>query len=387
MSKLAYAGMAIFFAGCFAVHARTMHTGHFVVTVTDRETGGPITNATVVVRTQTEFNFGRTLESYFTKTRKTTDTNGVADVAFQFCESDYNWWVEAPSHYSGDFGFGYGDEHMDCEVVESDYLDIDTNTVAGLEKYNELAYLYENDYQGFVDRFEPKSVTFTNTVIHRSVCLTPKHNPQPMCAHGGSDVYLPIKHPTTNVVNGIEVMHYKPVDFDMEECLVVSHDPNHDDFCDGAAGKVTDFHIERFSVVTNGVETKYGWIDFEPGCGAYIVKEPKISEGRFPLIYEADTNATFLSRIPFECSSANGRVIYEKKLIESDECMVLRTRAVTNEFGTVTNCNYSKIYAPFTGFRVLEIGSLIFNPRPNDPNLEFDLENNLAPRGERCYRP
>ncbi len=389
MNRLAFVCTAFLLAGCIGGYARTAHTGHLIVTLTDRETGEPITNATVVVRTQTEFNPDRTLESYFTKTSAMPDTNGVADVEFQFYEPRYNWWVDAPSHYSRKFGFGSGEEEMNCTVVESDYLDIDTNTVAGLEKYNELMGLYNSgDYMAYAAKFEPKSVTFDHTVIHRSVCLTPKHNPQPMCAHGGrTQLYLPMKNPAMIITNDLEIAHYKPVDIDLVECLIVRPIINPRRRFANEVGKVSDFHLERFSVTTNGVETQYGWIEFAPGCGAYITKEPDIREGRFPVIYEADTNAVFLSRIPFECSYVNGRAVYEDKLIKGDECMVLRTRAVTNDVGDVTSCNYSKIYGPLNAFRVLEFGSLIFNPRPNDPNLEYDLEHNLAPRGETCYRP
>ena len=70
MKPLAYIPFVIasLLTGCALVHARTAHTGHLFVSLTDRETGGPITNATVTVRAQTEFNIGRTLESHFTKT-------------------------------------------------------------------------------------------------------------------------------------------------------------------------------------------------------------------------------------------------------------------------------------------------------------------------------
>ena len=184
MSKLVYIGCASMLAGCMLVNAWSFQTGHLFVALTDRETGAPITNATVTVRTQTEFNPGRTLESYFTKTRAQADSNGIAHVEFQFCDSDFNWWVRAPSHYNGRFGSGYGDERFGSIVEKSDYLTIDTNTVQGLAMYNEIRALYDSgDYLGFAAKFNPKSDTYTNTVIHRSVCLTPKHNPQPMYAH------------------------------------------------------------------------------------------------------------------------------------------------------------------------------------------------------------
>ena len=387
MNKLVYIGLASILAGCMMLNARSFHTGHLFVTLTDRETGAPITNATVTVRTQTKFSLSHTLESFFTKTSALSDTNGIAHVEFQFCDPDFNWWVDSPSYYSGWHGFGYGDEEFGCVVEESDYLNIDTNTVQGLAMYNELVQLDNNkDFFGFAARFEPKSITYTNTVIHRSVCLTPKHNPRPMYGYGPrTDAYLPVKNPTLSVTNGIEVSHYKPVDFDMKECLVVSYKPDYDEFMDGPAGRVSDFHIERFSVLTNGVKTFYGWLDFAPGCGAYITKKP--SDGYFPIIYRADTNATFLSRIPFAYSYTNGCLAHVERILANDECMVLRTRAVTNEFGAITNCNYSKITGPMSVFRTVRFHNMIFNPDPNDPNLEFDVRNNLSDRGDRGCEP
>lgn len=373
-------------AGCMMINAWSFHTGHLFVSLTDGETGGPITNATVTVRTQTEFNPGRTLESYFTKTSAQTDSNGIAHVEFQFCDSDFNWWVRAPSHYNGRFGPGYGDERFGCVVEESDYLNINTNTVQGLAMYNEIRALYDSgDYLGFAAMFEPKSVTYTNTVIHRSVCLTPKHNPQPMYAHckiGG--LYLPRKISSAATNNGIETVQYEPVDFDMKECLFLPTKANYIRNWDPPAGEVSDFRIERFSVTTNNVTTVHVSISFAPGCGAYIAQLP--GDGHYPLIYEADTNATFLSNIPFEYSTVSGRVVHSSQLLSEDQCMVLKTRAVTNEVGEVVNCNYSKIYGPMSIDREMFFDTMMFNPTPNDSNLEYDPRNNLADERGR-YRP
>ena len=130
-------------------------------------------------------------------------------------------------------------------------------------------------------------------------------------------------------------------------------------------------------MTTNGVETTYGWLDFAPGCGAYITTLP--GDGHYPVIYGVETNATFLSRIPYEYSSVSGRVVSVRKILEDNEYMVLRTRVSTNAIGKVTSCNYSKILGPLSvqGGR-LWFRSIIFNPRPNDPKLEFDTVNNLA---------
>ena len=382
-------------AGCMVVNARMAHTGHLIVSLTDRETGAPITNATVSVQFQTKRSYvgHSTPSKYFRTETANADSNGIANVEFQFYYSDFDWWVRSPTHYCHRYRVGARNEWLGGVVEKSDYLNIDTNTVQGLAMYNELVQLNNNnDYFGFIAKFKPKSVTYTNTVIIRSASFYPKHNPRPMYTYddmGGG--YLPMEDSSMFVTNGLEVVRYKPVDFDMKECLVVSYNPNHDDSWDGPAGKVADFHIERFCVTTNGVKTTYGWIDFLPGCGAY--KRNTTGDDSFPTTYEADTNATFLSRIPFECSSVGGEVVHVQDLLEEDDYMVLRTRVMTNEVGVVTNCNYSKILGPMYISHPMNLSdrvhfkSLIFNPTPNDPNLEYDLQNNLSTRGEGSWYP
>ncbi len=380
-------GLVLMLAGCMLVHARTAHTGHLVAVLTDKETGGPITNATVIVRCQTKFGLSYTLDSFFTNTSANTDSNGVADVAFQFYNPDFNWWVETPSHYSDRFRLGARDEQFGCVVEESDYYGIDTNTVEGLSKYNELRSLYDSgDVIGYLSKFEPKSVTYTENTVYRLASFCPKHNPQPMYAYAPPNKYLPMKDgATVSVSNGVEITHYKPVDFDMKEDLFL---PMIDDYIRGwhaPAGYISDFHLERFSITTNEVTNYYGWMDFAPGCGAYIRKTT--GDKSFPMTYEADTNETFLSCIPFEYHSVSGKVMHVKKLLAEDEYMVLRTRVMTNSVGVVTNCNYSKILGPMTVHEELEFKTMIFNPQPNDPNLECDLENNLARRRKCNWYP
>ena len=160
---------------------------------------------------------------------------------------------------------------------------------------------------------------------------------------------------------------------------------DYDKFVDGPAGRISDFHIERFSVMTNGVKTFYGKLEFAPGCGAYITNKP--GDGCFPVVYEADTNAAFLSSIPFSYSYTNGCLVHVERILAENECMVLRTRSVANETGVITNCNYSKITGPMSVFRTIRFHNMIFNPNPNDPNLEFDVGNNLSRRGDKGCEP
>ena len=250
----------------------------------------------------------------------------------------------------------------------------------GLARYNEVTEKYNSgDYLAYAALFEPKSVTYTNTVIRRSVCLTTRHNAQPMYAYGArkaSGMRFPKAGSSTFLTHGLEVTRYKPVDFDIKECLLLPTRADYIPGWDPPAGDVSDFHVEMFGVTTNGVETRYGWIEFAPGCGAY--KRHITDDPTFPTTYEADTNETYLTRFPFECSIATGRVVHAVNILESDEYMVLRTRVEKDAAGAVTNCNYSKILGPLSAWDRLYLRHVVFNPRPNDPNLEFDTENNLV---------
>ena len=388
MNKAVYACMVLMLGGCATAYARTSVTGHLFVALTDWETGCPITNASVTVTVDKSRNFSWHASPVYERTSASADTNGIVHVVFQYYGAlGFDWRVDAPGHYNGIFGSGHGHERFGCVVEKSNYFNIDTNTVQGLAMYNELVQLDNNhDFLGFVAKFEPKSVTYTNNVISRSVCLTPKHNPRPMFAHGGCDyVYVPEKDPVVTVTNGVEITRYRPVDFDLKECLFLPTKANYIRNWDPPAGEVSDFRIERFRVTTNGVETTYGWLDFAPGCGAYITTLP--GDGHYPVIYGVETNATFLSRIPYEYSSVSGRLVCISGPLNEGECMVLRTRALTNDVGEVVSCNYSKIYGPMSVLDEMLFESAIFNPTPNDPNLEFDVDNNLTDNGLRCDRP
>lgn len=376
MSKR-FVGMMVFVLICLAACARTQHTGRLVVALTDKETGGPITNAEVIVEVDTSTSLSWHASPKYVRTAACTGTNGVADVKFSFVDDMFSWTIKTPSHYSRrSQPTGY--ESFGCVVQESDYMDIDTNTVDGLSRYNELKSLYEsNDYVAYISKFEPKSVTYPNNVLIRSASFYPKHNPRPMYAYAWdvAGVKLPMEG-TSFITNGVEVTRYKPVDFDMKEGLLLPTFEGCRRGWHAPAGEVSDFHVERFSVCTNGVDSFYGWIEFAPGCGAY--KRKTTGDESFPTTYEADTNETFVSRIPFEYHSTNGNVVCADGPLNNDEYMVVRSRVQTNAVGVVTNCNYSKILGPMWIEDEIELESIIFNPRPNDPNLEFDQTNNLA---------
>ena len=369
-------GMSLVLASA-GVQALTWHTGHLVVSLADKD-GHPITNAVVSVRTLNKRYLGvGGKESDYDVTRQSTDTNGVADVAFRFWDRHFKWRVETPSHYSA--FFGEKRESFRATVVPSDYEQFSTNTVEGLRMYNELKALEDGgDIEGYYAKFEPKSVTYGSNVVYRSACFYPKVNPAAMYMYGK---FRPVQLQKVSTVlssNGVEIAEFPVVEYDLKKGAVLPPHADPDDVEVGKAGETVDFAISRFCVQTNGVRTYFGTVDFGPGCGAY--KCTVTGDASFPSAYRADTNAVFQSSIPYEYSVVgnSGEHVSGRPFLTMNEYMVLRTRAVTNSFGVVTNCHYSKIVGSTWIGKSFRFESTVFNPRPNDPNLEADTEANLS---------
>ena len=378
-------GMSFALLGCCSIIGEVRHTGHFIVRLKDIN-GQPITNATVLVKTLNCSGLAAGVyESHYDCTRARTDTNGVADVCFQFLVGDFRWYVRTPSHYSQ--RFLSVSECFPARVVPSDYMYFSTNTVDGLAKFNELKALEDaGDYVGYAAKFEPKSVTYTTNVIYREVTgFYPKRNPQPMYAYESLHYpYLPT-HSETVTSNGIDYVKYDDVEVDLKIGAFLPPWGGRNDY---DAGEVSDFKIVSYSTKTNGVTEWFGWMEFAPGCGAY--KRKKTGNDSFPSTYEADTNAVFLSRIPYRSYRRDGeeqRVAVEK-LLSEDEYMVLRTRVLRNEdTGAITNCHYSKILGGMYCTRRVSFAASVFNHRPNDPNLEYQVTRKPIDGSRGCRWP
>ena len=348
-------------------------TGHLIVSFRDMETGGPITNVTVTVKTLNCIgpNAG-VYESHYTRTSAMTDSNGVADVEFRFLVPDFDWSISRPSGYYTN-GFGIESECFGAEFEPSDYEDIDETTPGGAAKAQQIRALHESgNWLSLWRLFGPKNVTYTNTTIRRSVSFYPKHNPLPMYVYSRfnkDSISLPLG--TTVATNGVEIREYPDVDVDLMKCGLL---PPYGG--ESTCGEVSDFKLVRNSVVTNGIRRFSGYVEFAPGCGAYIRK--KRNDASFNTAYAADTNAVYLSRIPFssEKDLASNKILSVSLILNPDEYMVLRTRATYDAVGNPTNWCYSKVEGKIVVNRRLWFERIVFNPRPNDPNLE--VGENLA---------
>ena len=371
-------------SGCSVLHASALKTGRLVVTLTDKETGGPITNATVTVRSCIVSSLGPTLDSHYRNTSAQANSNGIADVEFEFQSNMFDWWVSSPTHHCAGSRSPY--EHFNAVVVPSAYTHINTNTVEGLAKYNELKALHESDnvedYISLVHNVVPQSVTNTNNVRYRGASFYPKHNPRPMYSLNGNSLRLVLPHKETLITtNGVTVTQYPTVEVDLKKGAFL---PPH---CgEGITGETADFKLERFSVATNGVKTFYGWLKFAPGCGAY--KGMLTGDNSFPSTYQADVNRDYTNILFFSSSRdcTTKRVLNFSTPMGKGEYLVLRTRFTRGENGTPDAWNYSKVIGPIAINNWLLYCQSVFNPTPNDPNLEFDTSQNLADEGRRENR-
>ena len=316
------------------------------VKVVDDE-GHPVANAAVKVGFSTShvlFGGGhRSRASSGGNAEARTDTNGNAVVKFNCQSSDFGWHVEADGYYRSESHR----EHFKGE-------DVIIPPAFGFVK------LHEHEKRGEV-------------VLYR------KKNPQPMYAYTRE---MDIKSPIANGRYGFDL-----------ECF--DWLPPH------GTGKVADFYYVRersdetnmtvrarwrqssFFAFKNG-EPGYpklgdviGRIEFDANCGAYVGKQTGCSS--FPSLYQADPNQKYLRSFPIAIRG-NGRCavwLEESDVLNGGEYMVIRSRVKCDEKGNIVSANYSKILGTMRLVGGVGVEETVFNPRPNDTNLEFDPERNL----------
>ncbi len=120
-----------------------------------------------------------------------------------------------------------------------------------------------------------------------------------------------------------------------------------------------------------------GAIEFEPPNGAYIRKKNKGSI--FSTTYAVDRDERFETSFSLCCKvNVKDDVLETGVIVDEDSYMVIRSRSRMNEVGEITSAHYSKIDGPFAIEGILYAKQLVFNPRPNDTNLESDPARNLV---------
>lgn len=114
-----------------------------------------------------------------------------------------------------------------------------------------------------------------------------------------------------------------------------------------------------------------------PHAGAYLA--PKDTFSDFQSVYCADTNASFISNLTYKYDRSPG---IRAKTTELDEnhYLVFRTRTHTNEMGRLCSAHYGKLYGKwnYVGPKGMNIDQMVFNPNPNDSNLEDEHTANYS---------
>ena len=294
--------------------------------------GNPVSNATVSVGFSTShvlFGGGNSSRDSSGHAMAKTDASGVAVVNFNCNSSDFGWRVVADGYYRGD---------LHREHFGGDEIIIPTGT--------------------------GKVVLHEHEKVRKEVLFRIK-SPQPMYAH------YPIerrKLPKENGRYGFDLAEYDWL-------------PPH------GRGKEADFYVVRdYNKLTEAGTFTVGAVEFERGCGYYEAKNTGCSS--FQTAYHADTNAVFKTSIPVLCEHRKGvhEYDYPLPLVDKDAHIVLRTRVKYDEDGNMISANYSRILGEFSVLPSVSVTVSIFNPVPNDANLEFDPKRNLYQRNNGRVR-
>lgn len=105
-----------------------------------------------------------------------------------------------------------------------------------------------------------------------------------------------------------------------------------------------------------------------PYGGAYRMGMDENSE--FLTQYAANTNAVFAKEFKFEFRHKGRELVQEE--LKSNEYLVFRTRSKVNPDGTLKSAHYGAIMGNWKFFERygMSIRRVVFNPTPNDTNLE-----------------
>lgn len=302
-------------------------TEKLTVTVTDNE-GMPVSNARVRVGYSTSnviFGGGhRSSGSDSGYAESQTGADGVAVVKFNCTSSDFGWSVSAEGYYKSDIFNGH---FAFDEII----------IPPGIGK----VILNEHEKYGRVTLWEIK-------------------NPQPMYAHYSIEDCKWLKE------NGRYGFDLKLFDW------VAPY----------GDGQEADFYVVRdYTKPTEEGRFRVGTLEFERGGGFYLAENN--GNENFQTAYHADTNAVFVSSVPLQYEHyKDGAKEFDVflPLVDKKHHIVLRTRVKYDENGNMVSAHYSRILGEFSAMPFVSVSESIFNPVPNDTNLEFD-------RGRNLYKP
>ncbi len=316
------------------------------VTVRNQD-GFPVSNAVVSVRSMNKvILFGSDRAEDFDTWTTRTDESGRATVAFDSKNGAFDWWVVADGYYDSEF--------------RKDHFQSEGRGVAA-----ELAMgakLLEHEKSSDIILYE-------------------KINPQPLFHYrmgNRRDV------PWENGRYGFDLEnfdwlppHGKGVRADFYYVRNRQDQEGEQKLVDQGK-KVEIYSFKADSRPYPKAGDVVGYIEFESGCGAYLVRRTQKNLHIPP--YCADSTKEFQTRFPIVVGPPHpgSQYLQELPVIDKNHFMIIRSRVTYDEKGEMTSANYSKLVGPF--YCTLGIGceSSYFNPLPNDTNLEFDPTCNLA---------
>ena len=200
---------------------------------------------------------------------------------------------------------------------------------------------------------------------HRTLVLKEILDPQPMSFH---DERTSFKVPVYDEWIGFDCEKYdfvSPYGQGVENDMLLRftlNNPTRD-----------DYHMTMEVSFTNN-----------PYAGAYEMERTGMSE--FESVYHADSNAVYRQSFMYRFDQSPGKVPEYTAQLKSDKYLIFRTRTKVDSEGRLVSAMYGKIYGNwnFVGPGGMSMAQFVFNPRPNDTNLE---DEHTAEYSRKCQRP
>ena len=232
-----------------------------------------------------------------------------------------------------------------------------------------------------VKQIPPLFYTVTMLEHEKNVAITlyRKKNPQPMYAYSWQKK---VESPIANGRYGFDLQSFDwlpPLGNGEIADFYYVRDRQDVENVKDAISKNRGYTLTSFRNGTVGfpkIGDVVGRIEFDDKCGAYVGN--CTGNENFPSVHCADTNKTFVASFPICVVPQQGNIwLHEGDVIGDDKYMVIRSRVKCDEHGNIVSANYSKLIGPVGFGSTVGIKESVFNPRPNDTNLEFDPERNL----------
>ena len=140
------------------------------------------------------------------------------------------------------------------------------------------------------------------------------------------------------------------------------------------SGEVSDFELKIQWDGLNDLKSKLCTTDvFFHSILSGGVLVPKVLNSKFPHVYRAETNSNFISSFQFQ--DRHGEFYSTHKPLSKDVTCVTRTRCVVDRNGMLKAANYGcirqlDVQPSRKGTNVVISIQVVFNPTPNDTNLE-----------------